>query len=361
MKKFIFILLIWGNVSLAQSPLITQTYTDRCTKEIFTFSVLSNNQTVIVFYNKSKVFNSNDFTNGTLQLWLEETYNWWRSINPCSPLQSSTTIAQQTSQQIASATTQTSLNIPSPKNETSTPQEQSSDVSESQNSEEKEEKESNSQSPPIVVANLAGMQGIDGRFTTALSLGINKSSLLGDKSYGVNSMIWTNFQQFLITGNISKTYTLNGKVDMISSTSLSIAKMYSTYLFSLGHSKVFPGQNKSIFGFNFTHNIMSIKPGGSFERKLSGSFNSILFYTIPFNLSSFSFNPMVALASTLFTYSLNIQNIDMPHSHILILGNNFNYSITQRFVANLGLILTSSLSSEFPTTFALTIGSRFQF
>ncbi len=51
----------------------------------------------------------------------------------------------------------------------------------------------------------------------------------------------------------------------------------------------------------------------------------------------------------------------MPHSHILLAGNNFNYTITQRFVANLGIMATSSLSGEFPTTYAVTVGSRFQF
>ena len=42
-------------------------------------------------------------------------------------------------------------------------------------------------------------------------------------------------------------------------------------------------------------------------------------------------------------------------------GIDFNYTMTQRFVANLGIMATSSLSNEFPTTYGVTIGSRFQF
>jgi hypothetical protein len=66
MKKFLFILLMWGNVALAQSPIITQTYTDRCTGQTFVFSVPSNGQTVVVFYNKSRAFTANEFTNGAI-------------------------------------------------------------------------------------------------------------------------------------------------------------------------------------------------------------------------------------------------------------------------------------------------------
>jgi hypothetical protein len=375
MKKLIFILLIWGNVSLAQSPLITQTYTDRCTGETFMFSVPSNGQTVVIFYNKSRVFTSNDFANGVLRTWLEETYNWWRNLNPCSAFQTTTTVAQQTAQQAANSAIQSATNVSTPPTSSSSnsssqennSKSESSDSKESSDSqesssEEEEEKDEKKKitTPPIVVANLAGIQGLDGKVATALSLGVSRSSLLGDKSYGVNSMIWSNLKQFLVVGNYSKTHIVKNKIDIISSTAVGVAKMYSTYLFSMGHSKVFPGQNGSVFGFNFANNIMSIELS-PIKRELSGSFNTVFFYTKPFNFKRLSLGPLVALASNLVTYNFSTRTMDMPHSHILLTGNNFNYTITQRFVANLGIMTTSSLSGEFPTTLALTIGSRFQF
>jgi hypothetical protein len=101
-------------MALAQSPIITQTYTDRCTGQTFTFSVPSNGQTVVIFYNKSRVFTSNDFTNGVLRAWLEETYAWWRNLSPCSTNQATATAAQQTAQQAASTATSIATNIPTP-------------------------------------------------------------------------------------------------------------------------------------------------------------------------------------------------------------------------------------------------------
>ena len=114
MKKLLFILLLWGNVALAQSPIITQTYTDRCTGQTFVFSVPSNGQTVVIFYSKSRTFTANDFTNGTLRAWLEETYAWWRNLSPCSTNQATATAAQQTAQQAASTATSVATNIPPP-------------------------------------------------------------------------------------------------------------------------------------------------------------------------------------------------------------------------------------------------------
>jgi hypothetical protein len=439
MKKFLFILLMWGNVALAQSPIITQTYTDRCTGGTFVFSVPSNGQTVVVFYSKSRVFTANEFTNGALRAWLEETYNWWRNLNPCSTTQASATVAQQTAQQAASTATSIATNIPMPppmpapmpapmppppppptpstpapppppsnsgsSSSSPPPQEksggeagkgggegekkgggpeekkggsseekkeggseeksesESSDSEESSSEEKKEEKKDEKKkvtTPPIIAANMAGIQGLDGKVATALSFGLSKSSLLGDKSYGVNSMVWSNMKQFLVSGNYSKTHIVNGEVDMISSTSVGATKMYSTYLFSVGHSKVFLGRDGSVFGFNFGNNITSTEVSDT-ERELSGSFNTVFFYTKSFNFTRLSLAPLIALASNLVTYNFSTKTMDMPHFHILLTGNNFNYTVTKRFGANLGIIATSSLSNEFPTTYAITVGSRFQF
>ena len=173
-------------------------------------------------------------------------------------------------------------------------------------------------------------------------------------------MVWSNMKQFLVAGNYSKTHVINGEINMISSTAVSAAKMFSTYLVSIGHSKVFPGRDGSVFGFNFGYNMMSVELAPA-QRDLSGSFNTVFFYTKPYNFTRLSLAPLVALASNLVTYSFTTKTMNMPHSHILLAGNNFNYTITQRFGANLGIMATSSLSNEFPTTYAITIGSRFQF
>src|SRR6056300_1616869 len=93
---------------LAQT--LIQTYTDRCTGVTQVFTVPMNGQTVVAFYNTSKTFTSQDFQNGNLQAWLEETYLWWTSLSPCSTATTGATATQQTTQQTTQQATQAATN-----------------------------------------------------------------------------------------------------------------------------------------------------------------------------------------------------------------------------------------------------------
>lgn len=109
MKKLLCILLLVCSSTL-YSQIVTQIYVDRCTGAVHTFSVPLNGQTVVTFYTESRTFTSAEFTNGTLQSWLENIYQWWSSLNPCSSAQAEATTAQQTTQQTTQAATQAAAN-----------------------------------------------------------------------------------------------------------------------------------------------------------------------------------------------------------------------------------------------------------
>lgn len=109
MKKLLFILLFLLSIK-GYSQVIIQTYTDRCTNIVYTFTVTPNGQSVVTFYNRSQIFTAAQFTNGTLQAWLEQTYAWWAALNPCSAAQAESQTAQQTAQQTTQAATQAATN-----------------------------------------------------------------------------------------------------------------------------------------------------------------------------------------------------------------------------------------------------------
>lgn len=126
MKRLLFIFVLLA-FTKSYSQQIVQTYVDRCTGVVYTFSVPINGQTVVVFYNRSQTFTAQQFTNGTLQAWLEQTYTWWETLNPCSANQASTTTTQQTAQQTTAAATQAASNATStPPPATPPPAQQSS-------------------------------------------------------------------------------------------------------------------------------------------------------------------------------------------------------------------------------------------
>ena len=106
MKKLLLVLLFTAmGMFKGHSQALVQTYVDRCTGQVSVFTVPMNGQTVVAFYNRSRTFTSQDFQNGTLQSWLEETYLWWTSLSPCSTnITGATNTTQQTQQTTQQAT-----------------------------------------------------------------------------------------------------------------------------------------------------------------------------------------------------------------------------------------------------------------
>ena len=558
MRKLLTILFLVGFSNLYSQSLI-QTYVDRCTGAVNVFTVPMNGQTTVVFYNKSRTFTSQQFQNGELQSWLEETYFWWASLNPCST--ATTTVVttqaqtQQTTQQATEAaaaataaasaatpppvpdspppvapppaqtattgttdttattgTTNTSTNDTSTQNttgntsssgstdsggstsntdtgssgsgegttsndssgtteggssdggstetetkteetkteetkteetksteetseveETSTEEssteesteESSSEESkeeskeetkeeekkeetkeeeskeeekkEEEKSEEKEEekkeeeksdeekekekeeedkkkkeeekkkkKEARQLSPPIITANVAMMQGPDGSYSYASTFGVSRSSLMGDKTYGLNTMVWSNLQQFMVNANFTKIHiNKEGRPSRVYSASLGGAKMFTTVMGNMNHSVVFLGKKGSAAGFALGTSItaidLNIVNGLVYydETILSQSITG--FYTKPIPLGRVSVSPMVAVSSPFVSLETFSRRTTWSTDVMFIGGLSGTFNITKRFGANLGVNAVTSTIPGFPVLINYTIGSRFSF
>ena len=111
MRRLLFFIVITAmGMGQGLSQTLIQTYTDRCTGATQVFSVPMNGQTVVAFYNKSRTFTAQDFQNGTLQAWLEETWLWWNSLSPCSTSTTNVVNTTQTTQQTTQQATQAATN-----------------------------------------------------------------------------------------------------------------------------------------------------------------------------------------------------------------------------------------------------------
>jgi type II secretory pathway pseudopilin PulG len=79
--------------------IFTQTFIDRCTGDVKVVNAnFVNGSATVAFYNRVRVFTYQEALNGTLQAWLNETYNWWNTLSPCSTTTQQTQQAQQTAQ-----------------------------------------------------------------------------------------------------------------------------------------------------------------------------------------------------------------------------------------------------------------------
>ena len=104
MQKLLFILFFFVCFStVGQTQTITQTFIDRCTGDTeYATANFVNGQATVAFYNRVKTFTWAEYTNGTLEAWLNETYAWWSNLSPCSTATANNQSAQNTANNAAS-------------------------------------------------------------------------------------------------------------------------------------------------------------------------------------------------------------------------------------------------------------------
>jgi hypothetical protein len=364
---------------------VTQTYTDRCTGEVHIFQINSQGSTTIVFYNRAKSFISNDIVTGVFKNWLEETYILWRNLNPCSVNQAMVTTAIQTTQQIITNSLPALPPPPAPSNptpsqstevkvsssesvseahnssnteEVSDSSEESSQSDSSIDEEEGEEDSKKSTQPPVIIANLAAIQTLDGSYTPAATFGISKSSLLGDESFGGSTTVWFDLSQILINGNYNKsTAAFKGKVGLSHTTGVTFIKSYSTYTRVITHGKVAVLKNSLVLGTAITGTRTSLKlPEGL--RGLLNTASLLIFATKSFTRSRINLAPMVASSTQLLYYSRHDSVLEIPLATLYITALNVNYTLTKRFTANIGSNTAFDLKGTIPLMLNFTVGSR---
>jgi hypothetical protein len=562
MKKILLILFLVGFSNLYSQSLV-QTYIDRCTGEVSVFTVPMNGQTVVTFYNRSRTFTAQQFQNGTLQAWLEETYLWWSTLNPCSTATTGAVATQQqtqqTTQQAATAaanaasaaapppvppppatntspppatggatastgTTNTSTNDTSTQNttggtqssgttdsgsstgstdsgstgstqgdstgdsggtteggtsdsksdgggsskketkteetkteETKTEETKSEEKTEEVKEEKKEEKKEETKeeskdeksdeskeedsekkddeeksddeeskdeekdddekkeddkdkkeddkkkkkkrtlAPPIISANMLTQQSPLGGYDLAATFGVTQSSLMGDKTYGVNAMVFANGQQFMLNVNYSKvnikTYSnselIHGdhkhygkgksvsvkdsltphqpRVNRVYSGSIGAMKMFTTYVGMMNHSMVYLGKKGSAAGFAFGTTITSveldIRKGLIFYDDMILGASLTGFYTKPIQYSPrVNITPMVAVSSPFISQSIyDLKNTKINTDLMFIGGSSFTYNLTQRFGFNFGVTAVTATIKDFPVLMSYMIGGRMSF
>ena len=252
--------------------------------------------------------------------------------------------------------------------------------------EKKKKKKKKSLTPPIVSANLVGMSMIDGTFTQAASFGFSQASLTGAETYSANAMIWANLKQFSLT--LSKSivnfnydrnvdiiqmdpftgkrrkfgsYKDRGSVAFVQSMSIGYMNMFGTSVVLTGYSNVFLGQKDNFwkgFAGGYAINGMGIKPKGG-EAIFTTSIT--LFGTKPFSVGRIVISPMLAYSASPVMYMVEQKKANVTPHGVYIIGSNFDFSLTKRFRANLGITSVGSTQPGIPLSYSLTIGSRFAF
>jgi len=233
--------------------------------------------------------------------------------------------------------------------------------------EEDEQSESKKSNPVIVAANVSTMSALNGSVNFVSNIGMSQASLNGVTSYSANAMIWDNLKQFNInigksSANKDQTVILYGGKkpivkggDLKSVNTTSINGMYSfgTFNISLGKSKVYMLPKQLITGWSGSIMFMS------------GETTSVIptgvgFITKPYLYSRYVISPMFAFAINPVMYTIETNSAITNTNLMFIGGVSSTFNLTKNFMANLGFNIIES-TANLPMTWAITIGSRFQF
>ena len=375
------------------SQTVTQTYYDKCTGETKVYVIPIQGSTVVVYYNKSTVVTYNDVQSGAFQKWLEETYLWWSTYNPCSAAQATQNVVQQTTQQVTQQASQAASSaassvptISKPENltnsESSSSSENSSksesssskseDKKEESKSEEKKEDKKKQQAvqPVLIAANYMTMQNLDGSFNQVASFGLSKSSLTGATSYSANAMVWSNLKQFSVSlsknsilfnydkkvpvkvGNEVLGYTyVRGSIYKITGVNITAMLIFNTKVLSVGMNDVFLLKKGIVFGYALGGTFINIDKDVMISPLLTA------FITKPFSFKRYVISPMFAASSSPVSYTTATNEITFSKYLTYIIGSNFDFNLTKRFKANIGVTTVNS-TQDIPMTYAITIGSK---
>ena len=404
MKRFIFALIFILSVQLCgYSQTLTQVFVDPCSGKVTTVVVpLANGKTTVVYRGQYRVVTANDITTGALQAWINDlTINF-----PCpqATLAVQQTIANAVQQAVATATSQATAQATSsatsaaasaaasaavssspPPVATSTPaassgggssssssetktetksesssesKSESKEESKSESKSEKKESKSSSKSqarvnPIIYSSDFTVAPAADSDLSIIASLGMSQSSLMGNTSWGLSSMIWSTLNQFAVSGRYTIMNFNDGKLDNISNFGITGVYLAGIPLGFATAASIFPFGKWGTTGVNYTFSVAGADQG------LNLSNNILLFYTVPVPVSKrLTISPDIYLSGSSTGYLTAQKKFITSNDVGIMTGASFDIALTKRFKFNFALKTSLNTNPIVPPTYFGMIGTK---
>lgn len=378
-------ILILATTTYAQ--ILTQVFIDPCSGKVTTVVVpLAGGKTTVVYRGQYKVVMANDITSGALQAWINElTVNY-----PCpqATIAVTQTVANAVSQAVAAATTAatatataaatsaatsaattaaTSVAAPAPVAETKTEapaattetksetktESKSEEKSESKSSKKTENKAKSSSSNPIIYSSDFTVAPSSEVVSIIASVGMSQASLMGNSSWGINSMIWSTFDQFALGGRYTMMNFNEGKLESISNFGVTGVYLSGNVLGFGTAAYIVPMGKYGTTGANYT---LSLAGAGE---ELNVSNNIMLFYTVPIKINQYvSISPDLYVSGSSTGY-LTKQKVFVTSNDIGVLtGASFDIALSKRFKFNFALKTGINTNPTIPQSYLGMIGTK---
>lgn len=380
-------ILILATTTYAQT--LTQVFVDPCSGKVTTVVVpLAGGKTTVVYRGQYKVVTANDITSGALQAWINElTVNY-----PCpqATIAVTQTVANAVSQAVAAATTAatatataaatsaatsaattaaTTAAAPAPVAETKTEtpavesksetktesksEEKSESKSESKSSKKTENKAKSSSSNPIIYSSDFTVAPSSEVISIIASVGMSQASLMGNSSWGINSMIWSTFDQFALGGRYTMMNFNEGKLESISNFGVTGVYLSGNVLGFGTAAYIVPMGKYGTTGANYT---LSLAGAGE---EMNVSNNIMLFYTVPIKVNRYvSISPDVYVSGSSTGY-LTKQKVFVTSNDIgFLTGASFDIALSKRFKFNFALKTGFNTNPAIPQSYLGMIGTK---
>jgi len=385
----------------ASAQVLTQTFIDPCSGQVTVVTVpIANGKTTIVYRGKYRIVTANDITSGELQAWINNltvnfpcpqaeiavTQTVTRAVQQAVAQATASATSQATSQAASSAvaasmpappppapTTPPPATSSTPKSESSTPQAESKSESKTESSEtkaeskseEKSESKSESKSEkkssaksvaktnPIIYSSDFTIAPASDVISVIASAGLSQSSLMGNTSWGISTMIWSTLDQFALSGRYTKINFNAGKLESISNYGLTGVYLGGSILGFGTAAYIYPMGKYGVSGANYTLSFAGADVG------LNIANNILLFYTIPIPVNKrLTISPDIYISGSSTGY-LTAQKIFVTSDDVGFLGGaSFDIAFTKRFKLNFALKSGINTNPDIPINYLMMIGTK---
>ena len=221
----------------------------------------------------------------------------------------------------------------------------------------------------LLASDLTSAQGPDYKYNVILSLGVSKSSALGNQSWSATGLIWSSLNQFAVSGGYTKMDFQQGKLNAIHSYSITTAYLTGNWMTMGGYTYIKPHPKHGTYGYNlgiislFLENE-EIVGEGKFVRTKTVFYTSITtsavaFWTKPYQYSQkITISPQVFVMNSPILWNSKTGETTVGRNFGFLLGSSFDYKITKRFGLSLNYKLSASTQKNSPILSNFLIGSR---
>jgi hypothetical protein len=209
---------------------------------------------------------------------------------------------------------------------------------------------------------LAGTEDVEGKYAVMMSVGVSKSSLMGDKSYSATALIWSTLNQFALSGGITKMDFENGQLNAIHSYGTTFAYLKGTIMNLNGYTWIKPHPKYGTFGYNVGIITLMMENAVSGGYDVSLSTSAVGFWMKPYSYSrKVTLTPQVFVMQSPLAWNTVTGGSTVSRTPGAMVGLGYDYKLSKRFGFSTSYKAAMSFAPEFSLLNNFQIGSKMIF